>query len=145
MEEKKQNTGQNKFFAFVKKHWILFAVIGLLFLSTFFMRGGSVQVRYVGQETYEYVRLDYSIYGYCINVRPMQKDSKQTARDLSRQVLFMDMDSSVKYVVDKWVYYYGNEETFNFKVKGYTYNTNTRRDELIYMVRDLGYQADAII
>lgn len=142
MEESKQ---KNKLLCFIGKHWIVFSVIVLLFLSTFFVRAGSVQVRYVGQSTYEYVRLDYSIYGYCVNVRPMQYESKQAAQDLSRQVLFMDMDNSVKYVVDQWVYYYGDQETFNFKVKGYTYNTNIRRDHLIYMVRDLGYKADAII
>ena len=92
MKESKQ---KNKLLCFIGKHWIVFSVIVLLFLSTFFVRAGSVQVRYVGQSTYEYVRLDYSIYGYCVNVRPMQYESKQAAQDLSRQVLFMDMDNSL--------------------------------------------------
>ncbi len=131
--------------SFLKRHWVFFTVIGLLFLSTFFVRGSSVQMRYSQQDTYEYVRLDYSIYGYCINVRPMQETSKQAARDLSRQVLFMDIDGSVEHIAEQWTYYFGDEATFTFKVKGYMYNTNDRRDELIQTVRELGYKADAII
>ena len=75
----------------------------------------------------------------------MQANSVQTAKDLSRQVILMDMDSSVEYVAKQWAYYHGEEETFKFKVKGYVYNTDDRRDELIWLVKDLGYKADAII
>lgn len=150
MEEKKMNIfaadrPSGKVLCFIKKHWVFFTIIAILFLSTFFIRGSSVQVRYLGADTYEYVRLDYSVYGYCINVRPMQKESKQSARDLTRQVLFMDMESSLAHVCDTIAHYYGDQESFTLKVKGYMYNTNDRRDELIQYVRSLGYAADAII
>ena len=131
--------------AFVRKHWVFFLIVAAIFVSSFFIRGRSVQMQYVGQNTYEYVRLDYSIYGYCVGVTHLQDVSVQTAKDLRRQVLLMDMDSSVEYVARQWAYYHGEEETFKFKVKGYVYNTNDRRDELIWLVKDMGYQADAII
>ena len=131
--------------AFVRKHWVVFTVLAVIFASSFFIRGRSIQMQYVGQDSYEYVRLDYSIYGYCVGVSHLQEKSVQTAKDLSRQVILMDMDSSVKYVADQWAYYHGDQETFKFKVKGYIYNTNDRRDELIWLVKNMGYKADAII
>ncbi|MBE6638886.1 MAG: hypothetical protein E7616_05465 [Ruminococcaceae bacterium] len=131
--------------AFIKKHWVFFTVLAVIFVSSFFIRGRSVQMQYVGADSYEYVRLDYSIYGYCVGVSHLQEKSVQTAKDLSRQVLLMDMDSSIQYIADQWVYYHGDQETFKFKVKGYIYNTNDRRDEIIWLVKDMGYKADAIV
>ncbi len=141
----KSNGFGKKICNYIKKHWVVFTVLAVIFLSSFFIRGRSVQIQYVGRDSYEYVRLDYSVYGYCVGVKHMQESSRQCARDLTRQVLLMDTDASIKYVVDQWVGYYGGEETFKFKVKGYVYDTLERRDQLIEMVKGLGYRADAIV
>lgn len=136
---------QEKVWSIIRKHWVVFTILAVIFISSFLIRGRSVQMQYCSTDAdLEYVRLDYSIYGYCVGVRQMQESSKKTADDLTRQVLLMDMDSSVEYVIKQWTSKYGDEGTFKFKVKGYVYNTMERRDQLIWLVKDMGYKADAL-
>lgn len=140
-----KNIEKNVFVSFFKKHWIVTLVIAILLLSTLFVRGRSVQVRCaVGAEVTEYVRIDYSIYGYCIDVVPMEESSVEDARALRKELLFMGMDSSCLRVVEQWNEEYKSAD-FNFKVKGYVYNTNDRRDALIRLMRSKGYSADVIL
>ncbi len=140
-----EQTRKTRVISFFKKHWIVSIVLAVLLLSTFTVRGRSVYFRYsVGPDVMEYVRVDYSIYGYCINVYPMNVNSSPDSRALTGEMLFMGMDESVQYLVKKWAT--GNkDEAFNIKVKGYVYNTNERRDEMIRMVRTMGHTADVIL
>ncbi|MBQ6947289.1 MAG: hypothetical protein IJN42_04500 [Clostridia bacterium] len=127
-----------------RRHWVLFTVLVVILVSSLFVRGGSVKVRCTAADgSYEEIRLDYSIYGYLINVRPEIQDSRELAAQLGKEMLFMSMDESVLYLADNWSA--ENEgAVFKYKVKGYTYKTTARRDKLIETVKGQGYTAEVL-
>lgn len=144
MKNEKPNKLIIKLKSFARRHVVLSTVVLLLFASTFFVRGQSVQIQYTDEEVFDYVRIDYSIYGYCIGVKPQNQNAAGSAKRFTRELLFCDMDTSVKKVVNEWVLQYGNEETFKLKLKSFLFNTNKRRDKLIDDIRAMGYKVDAI-
>lgn len=131
--------------AWCRRHPVVSIVVGVLFVSTFFVRAESVEIRYAGDQVYEYVRMDYSVYGYCVNVVPMNEVSMDTAKDLKKVLLFSNVDKSVDTVVQRWVYYRGDQEQFTFRVKGYLGDPIQKRSALIEKVKAKGYAADALV
>lgn len=136
---------KNIIWRWCKRHKLVAGVIFCLFLSTFFVRAESMFIRYHGQDVYAYVRVDYSIYGYCVGVKPMKAESVDTAKDLTKILLLSDIDQSVDTIVDKWSYYYGPNMIFTVHMRGYKHNPLNKRDELIDKIKAMGYRADILV
>ena len=128
-----------------RKHPVITVTLCVLFAATFFMRAESVEIRYSGKDVYDYVRVDYSIYGYCVNVVPVNQVSMQTAKDLKRALLFCGVDKSVDVIVDRWTYYHGDQEQFYLRVKGYRCDPIEKRNDLIERIKAKGFMADGIV
>ncbi len=142
MENSQQK--RHKIIGFLLRHWVFFAVLAVLLISSFFVRGSSVLMRCGSPEQVEEVRMDYSIYGYLINVRPERANSVDFAKQMHSEMLFMGMDRSVTYMAEQWSAEHQGA-FFNFKTKGYTFKSTERRDELIHLLRGLGYTADVFV
>ena len=127
-----------------KKHPVVALCIVGLFVASFFMRAESIEVRYSGESVYEYVRIDYSIYGYCVNVIPVNSVSDETAGDLTRILLFADTKDSIDKVVALWSDYHGPDQQFQFRVRGYFCDAMNKRGKLIEYVKQKGFAADAL-
>ena len=140
----KKNVGQ-KIKAFVKRHLFLTGVLAALFACTFFLPAESVDYRYSGKEIYQYVRVEYSLYGYCVNVAPMYQTSVEEAANLNKLMLFTGVDEATDTVTKRWTEWFGTGETFTVRVKGFRHNNPTLRDDIIEKIKAKGYKADALL
>ncbi len=131
---------ENKLMAFVKRHWVFFCVMVLLLIATFIVPCKSVQVRYLSN----HVRVDFSLYGYCVGVRPMNEASNDLARDLNIKMMLSGEENGIRRLVNMWNEDFGSDYAYGFKTRSYLYDTEARRDEYIAMVKAMGYKAEVI-
>ncbi len=144
-ETRPNNQTTLKIVAFLKRHRLIVCLLAVLFVCTFFVPAECVDYRYSGQEVYQYVRVEYSLYGYCVNVFPMYQASVEEAENLNKLLLFTGMDEVTDTVTERWTYYYGAMETFGIRAKGFRQDTLACRDGVIEKIKAKGYKADALL